>query len=173
MDTISSGKRHTMSDLHQMQGLPLDTKVKMTQRRIQEWYEAYDREVCVSFSGGKDSTVLLHLARQIYPDMKGVYFLSGIELPSVTQFVKTVPNIEIIRPKRSFISVVKRYGYPVVSKEVSARVKETREYIRKTTGIEPHLFGGGVQNCLNIVSLMWMKNHILQRLQDITKPRRK
>lgn len=28
--TTSSGKRHTMSDLYQMQGMPLDVKVKMT-----------------------------------------------------------------------------------------------------------------------------------------------
>ena len=140
---ISSSKKHTISDLYQMQGLPLDTKIKMTQRRIQEWYDAYDGQVCVSFSGGKDSTVLLYLARQIYPDMKGVYFLSGIELPSVTQFVKTVPNIEIVRPKRSFISIVKKYGYPVVSKDVVTRVGEARDYVRKITGNEPYKLGGG------------------------------
>jgi len=143
MDTIiSSSKKHTISDLYQMQGLPLDTKIKMTQRRIQEWYDTYDGRVFISFSGGKDSTVLLDIARKIYPDMKGVYFLSGIELPSVTKFAKSIPNIEIIRPKKTFVAAVKEYGYPVVSKEVSQKVSEARIHIRKILGIEPHLLGG-------------------------------
>ena len=30
-------------------------------------------QVYVSFSGGKDSTVLLDLVRRVYPDVKGAY----------------------------------------------------------------------------------------------------
>ena len=51
--------KHTLSDLRQMQSLPLEAKIRMTERRITEWYEAFDGNVYVSFSGGKDSTVLL------------------------------------------------------------------------------------------------------------------
>ena len=140
---MSNGSKHTISDLYQMQSLPLDTKIKMTQRRIQEWYDTYDGRVFISFSGGKDSTVLLDIARKIYPDMKGVYFLSGIELPSVTKFATSIPNVEIVHPKKAFIATVKEYGYPVVSKEVSQKASEARANIRKVLGIEPHLLGGG------------------------------
>ena len=54
--------KHTINDLYQMQALPLSLKIRMTQRRIRDWVEYYGKDgVYVSFSGGKDSTVLLYL----------------------------------------------------------------------------------------------------------------
>lgn len=53
--------QHTKEELWQMQSLPLRTKIRMSQQRILEWYEKNDGLVYVSFSGGKDSTVLKHL----------------------------------------------------------------------------------------------------------------
>lgn len=52
-------------ELKQKQSLPLEAKIAMTLRRIREWYEYWDGNVYVSFSGGKDSTVLLHLVASI------------------------------------------------------------------------------------------------------------
>ena len=60
-----------MSDVHdaqrlmELQRLPLDRKIQITQTRIIEFYQHYQGQVCISFSGGKDSTVLLHIARQL------------------------------------------------------------------------------------------------------------
>ncbi len=52
--------------LRQMQELPLEIKIMKSQQRIREWVEHFGLDgVFISFSGGKDSTVLLHLARQI------------------------------------------------------------------------------------------------------------
>ena len=59
--------RHTIGDLHQMQALPLTAKIRMTEYRIRQWVENYGEDgVYVSFSGGKDSTVLLDMVRKIY-----------------------------------------------------------------------------------------------------------
>lgn len=33
--------KHTISDLYQMQSLPLEAKVRMTERRLQDWYDFY------------------------------------------------------------------------------------------------------------------------------------
>ncbi len=49
-----------------MQGWSLERKIRVTQTRIMEWYMRYDGQVFISFSGGKDSTVLLDLARRVY-----------------------------------------------------------------------------------------------------------
>ena len=52
----------TKNDLIMLQALPLEVKVRMTESRIREWVREYGTSgVYVSFSGGKDSTVLLHI----------------------------------------------------------------------------------------------------------------
>ena len=39
--------KHTMSDLYQMQFLPLSIKIRMTQYRIREWVDYIRRGRCV------------------------------------------------------------------------------------------------------------------------------
>ena len=112
--------------LTQRQSLPLEAKEQMTAARIRAWYEHFDGQVYVSFSGGKDSTVLLHLVRRIYPHVKAVFFNTGIEFPEVISFVRSTPNVEWVKPKMKPAEVINRYGYPVVSKEVSQKIYEVR-----------------------------------------------
>lgn len=110
--------KHTKGDLQQMQSLPLSAKILMTKRRIRDWYDYWDGQVYVSFSGGKDSTVLLHIARELYPDIEAVFVNTGLEYPEIQQFVRTFDNVTILRPKMRFDEVIKKYGYPVISKAV-------------------------------------------------------
>lgn len=102
----------------------------MTQQRIRQWYEHWDGQVYVSFSGGKDSTVLLHLVRQIYPDVPAVFVNTGLEYPEIVQFVNTFENVEMLRPKMNFRQVITEYGYPVISKEVA----HTIHYAKRNDG---------------------------------------
>lgn len=106
--------------------MPLEEKILFTQRRIREFHEQLFGSVYVSFSGGKDSTVLLHLVRELYPDTPAVFIDTGLEYPEVVEFVRTIPNVTIIKPKKPFNVVLKEYGYPVVSKETSQKINEIR-----------------------------------------------
>ena len=124
---------HTKGDLQQMQSLPLSAKILMTKRRIREWYDYWDGQVYVSFSGGKDSTVLLHIARELYPDIEAVFVNTGLEYPEIQSFVKTFDNVTILRPKMRFDEVIKKYGYPIISKEVSECIYQGRLAL-KTNG---------------------------------------
>ena len=65
-------------ELQYMQSLPLEQKIIMTQQRIQGWYEYFAGNCYISFSGGKDSTVLLNLARDLYPNIEAITLLGNI-----------------------------------------------------------------------------------------------
>ena len=80
----------TRNELTQLQSLPLELKIMRTQQRIREWVQYYGVDgVYVSFSGGKDSTVLLDMARKLYPTIKAVFVNTGLEYPENQQFVKS------------------------------------------------------------------------------------
>lgn len=123
--------KHTAADLKQMQSLPLDIKIEMTKRRIKEWYEAFDGNVYVSFSGGKDSTVLLYIARQMYPDIPAAFVDTGLEYPEIRNFVKSITDVTWLKPEMNFRKVIETYGYPVISKTVAHSVSVAK---RNPTG---------------------------------------
>lgn len=129
--------KHKAHDLKQMQSLPLEAKIIMTQQRIRQWYDYWDGEVYVSFSGGKDSTVLKHIVDNtpgVY-DVPAVFVNTGLEYPEIQKFVKDVKagrwdcfnsNVEILRPEMRFDEVINTYGYPVISKRVANAVDGAR-----------------------------------------------
>lgn len=113
----------TIDELRMLQALPLELKVAKTKLRIREWVNEFGVEgVYVAFSGGKDSTVLLHIVRQLYPDVEAVFVNTGLEYPEIQRFVKTFDNVTILRPKMRFDEVIKKYGYPLLGKEISQKV---------------------------------------------------
>lgn len=123
--------KHVISDLWQMQSLPLEAKIRMTKYRIRQWVEYYGEDgVYVSFSGGKDSTVLLDLVRQMYSNVTAVFVDTGLEYPEIREFVKTFSNVVWLKPKKNFKQVITEYGYPFISKEVSDKVDGARKYMQ-------------------------------------------
>ena len=110
-----------------MQSWSLQRKIQVTQTRIIEWYQKNNGKVYVSFSGGKDSTVLLDLARRIYPDIPAVFIDTGLEFPELREFVKTIPNVTWIKPEMNFRKVIETYGYPIISKNVSRAVHDVKK----------------------------------------------
>ena len=105
-------------ELRQMQALPLIAKIRKTQLRIREWYEHFDGQVYVSFSGGKDSTVLAHLVHELYPEVALVFSNTGLEYPEIQSFARKM-GAEFIRPSMRFDEVISKYGYPLIGKEVA------------------------------------------------------
>lgn len=127
---------HDAQRLRELQALPLYRKIQITQTRIIEWYQHYEGRVYVSFSGGKDSTVLLHIARQIYPNIPAVFANTGLEYGSIQRFVRSWDNVEIVTPKMRFDEVISTYGYPLIGKEVAEAIRTARKIRSQTVNVE-------------------------------------
>jgi len=109
--------------------MSLDDKVTTACHRIEEmWYETEDK-CYVSFSGGKDSTVLLALIKLCEEvltipvgGIPAVFSNTGIEMGVTVDFVRWCrdsgwySNVQIIRPEHSFDWCIKNYGKPIRSK---------------------------------------------------------
>lgn len=132
--------------LRQRQGLPLGAKVGLTTKKIIDWYSKWRGQVYVAFSGGKDSTVLLHLVHAMYPSVPAVFSNTGLEYPEIVDFVKnSFPHVEVIRPEMGFREVLTTFGYPVVSKRVACQIDRLRNSPSKEA--YKRLYIDGITKC--------------------------
>lgn len=118
-------------DILYYQKIDFFEKVKLTSKLITDFYTKNNGKVTVSFSGGLDSTVLLHIARTTIPEIKAVFSNTGLEYPEIVKFVKTFDNVDIVKPKMKFDDVIEKYGYPVISKRVSRFVSDLQNPTEK------------------------------------------
>lgn len=137
-----------------LQDMALDEKIMMTMNKIDEWEHATKGKWYVSFSGGKDSTVLAYLAAKylagfVVPPhpLRLVFADTGLEYPEIRFFVmkypdflkSRFPSLEVeltrIRPDVRFDHVISDYGYPLITKEVSEAIYYARR-IRPYGGAE-------------------------------------
>lgn len=135
------GLIHDNERLVELQRLPLHRKIGITISRITEWYNAFNGNVYVSLSGGKDSTVLWDIVHKLFPDVPAVFSNTGLEYPEVQHFAKGICT-DVVSPKMSFTEVIKTYGYPVISKEVS----EAIYYARRNTPPDEKQNGSGLNS---------------------------
>ena len=82
--------------------------------------------VYVSFSGGKDSTVLKHIVDSMYDDVPSLFVNTGLEYPEIQKFAQAQKNVITVRPEMRFDEVIKKYGYPMISKEISECVSQAK-----------------------------------------------
>jgi 3'-phosphoadenosine 5'-phosphosulfate sulfotransferase (PAPS reductase)/FAD synthetase len=121
----------TQEEFERRASMSLRDKIDMSCEKIESWYDHYDGQVYVAFSGGKDSTVLLDIVRNraIIPDSKdipAVFSDTGLEYPEIREFVKTIENVTWVKPNMNFREVIERYGYPIISKAQSQYLFEYR-----------------------------------------------
>lgn len=116
------------SQLKQYQALPLGGKERLSTKRIVEWLDHWEDQCYVSFSGGWDSTILLDLVWKVNPRIPAVFVDTGLEYPEIREFVKSYGDRVVwLKPKMPFTQVIEKYGYPVISKEMSQKIGELQK----------------------------------------------
>ena len=115
--------------------LPYEAKLELSAYRIRQWYDYWNGQVYVAFSGGLDSVVLLHMVRKILGDyIPAVFSNTGLEFPEIIRFARSAPGEFVeIKPldkktgKRiTYRDVILRAGYPLVSKETADKLYKLR-----------------------------------------------
>ena len=178
--------KHTIQELLQWQALPLSIKIRMTMERIRNWVNEYGEDgVYVSFSDGKDSTVLLDIVRNMlgYKNIPAVFVDVPTQYPELKEFATSFENVTVLKPNISFMQVCEKYGFPLISKEVSEKTMYARKYLQKylkqnitaTDGL-PHAYAIadilGIERRNNKEIVQQIKNGIIpdKLLDELAKP---
>ena len=120
----------TLQTLQERQSWTLPQKIDHSLGVIDQFASHFDGKVYVSFSGGKDSCVMLSLVEMLIQKVPAVFVMTGCESPSVCRFIrqqKEHHNIEIVRSRKTIKQVFAEYGFPLVSKEVSYDISTIRK----------------------------------------------
>lgn len=89
----------------------LQKKIEQSIRLLQSVQKRYDGEIELAYSGGKDSDVILQLAKEAGIRYKAIYKNTTIDPPGTIAHVKEM-GVEIIRPKENFFQLIAKKGFP-------------------------------------------------------------
>lgn len=113
--------------LQKRQRWTLEQKIDHAVATVESYIARTGKTPYVSFSGGKDSTVLLDLVRRfVSKDIKGVFCNTGNEFPEIVRFARSTPNVTVIHPKQTVKAVLATYGFPLISKEQAHGIRQAR-----------------------------------------------
>lgn len=89
----------------------LQKKIDRAVKLLQSVANGYDGEIEVAYSGGKDSDVILQLAKESGIRYRAIYKNTTIDPPGTLKHVKDM-GVEVIRPKQSFFQIIADSGFP-------------------------------------------------------------
>jgi len=113
--------------------LPFPQKVAVAKARVEDFYDAMNGMVYCSVSGGKDSTALASIVRELYPDVPLVFADTGTEFPGVRSLGRELADV-VLRPRMSFRRVIEQYGYPLIRKDKAtalSRYRRTKDPVQR------------------------------------------
>ena len=102
---------------------PYEFKVRYAEIRAREFYEECGRRDlnCHVSVGGLDSITLLVFLRSIHIDVPAIS-ASSLEDKSI-QAIHRQLGVENVKPLRSKVSVIREFGFPVLSKEIAGKIE--------------------------------------------------
>ena len=94
-----------------MMNIHLQKKVSQAVKLLQVCYRAAGEPLEIAYSGGKDSDVILELAKMAGIGYRAIYKNTTIDPPGTIKHAKE-NGVEIRRPKESFFSLMMKHGFP-------------------------------------------------------------
>lgn len=114
----------TPNQLLQLQSLPFTDKLEYSKQLVKEWYEYWNGEVAILFSGGKDSTVTMNIVQDLYPEVPSLFVDTGMEYPEIYEFISQCKNVKVLIPDFTYEQVIQEYGYPIINKKIAHILKD-------------------------------------------------
>ena len=128
-DKLITERTFAFERIKQMQSLSLNGKVLRSAAKIKEFFAGVEGMAYMAFSGGLDSRVVLDIVRNecrfSAEEIPAVFVDTGLEYPDVRECALKHADV-VLHPKMTFGQVVKKYGFPVVSKTVSHALHKIR-----------------------------------------------
>ena len=117
----------TYEELKYRQSWTLEQKIDHAVGVVSSFHNRLNGKIYVSFSGGKDSTVMLDIIRRfVDKNTPAVFCNTGNEFPEILQFVRRTDNVTVIRPKIRIRQIIEKCGFPLVSKEQSRYIRQAK-----------------------------------------------
>jgi phosphoadenosine phosphosulfate reductase len=74
-------------------------------------------KLALAWSGGRCSTVMLHIARLVNPEIRVMFVNTGVEFPATVRYVQRMKtewnlNLTVVRPEKTFWEIVDEHGFP-------------------------------------------------------------
>ncbi|MDR0874154.1 MAG: phosphoadenosine phosphosulfate reductase family protein [Prevotellaceae bacterium] len=114
-------------ELKYRQSWTLEQKIDHVVGVVSDFLTRLNNKAYISFSGGKDSTVLLDIIRRfVNKDILAVFCNTGNEYPEVVKFVRQTENVKFIRPEIHIKQIIEKYGFPLISKEQSQYIRQAK-----------------------------------------------
>lgn len=146
-------KEHRKSHFQEITAyMPMNDKIIYSNNKIEEflnWCNDNEyEEISISFSGGKDSTVLLDLLTKVHKSIKSKIYIvpvyaMEITFPSTLKFIrntileykkknKYIKDLELFAPKLPWNQILHEKGFPIFSKQISVILNRLKRTNSKT-----------------------------------------
>ena len=117
----------TYDELKCRQAWTLEQKIDHAVGVVSFFMGKVNGKIAASYSGGKDSTVMLDIIRRfVNKNVPAVFCNTGNEYPEVVKFVRQTDSVTVIRPEMHVRQIIEKYGFPLISKEQSQYIRQAK-----------------------------------------------
>lgn len=129
LSNLTEDKKAAYDKLRILQNLPLEFKIDRAIRAIEEAISVYGEDnLVIAYSGGWDSQIVSYIVTHIMKKkILHVFSNTTCEFPETLERVRELSeegvDIVVVSPDISFNQVVKQYGFPMISKNISKSIR--------------------------------------------------